>query len=254
MMNDDDMQTKNQELGDINAMIPRRVALYSEEARRFYWVIVAFIGSGILWFGYYSYYSVEQMRQKESLRIGGHDVLGEVVAKGTSRSGVFIDYTFNVNGVGYHGAVLLPNDRRIDPNVGQSIAIRYLPSDPSVSHPSGWERSGEWDLVPNLFMLFFIGLGAKGAVAIIRDKSLARKGWVVEGKVTSCVPKGRRFSVDYKFRTEDGSLMEGTNDYSDEYEVGACIFIIYLRKYPTRNKNYPLDSYRAVSPHDVNGG
>lgn len=228
---------------DLNSALPRRVRLYSDEAKRLYWFVVFLLGLATIWFAYYCHYAFKESQQREALHSEGRDVLGEVSAKDQSRSGVFVHYLFKVDGIVYQGNAELPTDRHVEANVGQPLRIRYLPSEPSVSHPSEWDWSAEWDIALDLIVLFFILIGVRGAVMLYRERELARKGWVVEGKVTSCVPKGRRFSVYYEFRTDDNTLMEGSNDYWDDCEVGSRILVIYSRDNPKRNDCYPLSAY-----------
>lgn len=242
----DNNQTRNPTTEELNAALPRKVRLYSDDARRLYWFVVFLLGSATIWFAYYCHHAFMQSKQREALHSEGREVLGEVTGKNQNRSGVFVHYLYEVGGIAYKGEAELPINRHVDASVDQPIRILYLPSEPSVSHPSGWNWSAEWDIVPNIIVLVFAGIGVIGAVMLYRDRALARKGWVVEGRVKSCVPSGRRFSVYYEFHTGDKDLMEGSNDYWDECEINSPIFIIYLRSNPKRNDCYPLASYRAV--------
>ena len=71
-------------------------------------------------------------------------------------------------------------------------------------------------------------------------------GWVTEGKVIACAPKGSRFRVDYEFYAGDHKEFDGADEYSDEYQSGSNIRVIYLLKNPKRNDTYPMSTYRAV--------
>jgi hypothetical protein len=243
-MDHDDSQTINPAIDELNAALPRKVRL-SDDARNLFWVAVSFIVVGAISLAVIYHIDAKQMRQREALRSEGRDAVGDVTAKGSSRGGVWVDYTFKVDGLAYEGTALLPR-RHIDASVGGQIPIRYLPSDPSVSHPSEWEWSTEWDIVPLLFMLFFPGMAAVVLVMIYRERELARKGWVVEGKVTGCTPNRTRFRVYYEFHTDTGALIEGSNAYADEYDYGSPILVIYLRANPARNGCYPVYYYRTV--------
>ena len=57
------------------------------------------------------------------------------------------------------------------------IAVRYLPSDPTVNHPADWEWSGLeiMDLIPEVFMLFFTSVGVIALVALFRNRRLGRQ-------------------------------------------------------------------------------
>jgi hypothetical protein len=240
-----DRQTRDQELNRLNASLPRKVWMSDNASPLFLWAVMLILG-GVIWFAVYYHFASEHIQQREILRREGRAALADVTAKGTSRSGVSIHYTFKVDGLPYQATAFLPDDRRIDPNVGAQIPIRYLPSDPSISHPSKWEWSAESDIVPDLFMIFFPGLGVTALVFLFREREFARKGWAVEGRVTGCTRRGPRFSVYYEFHTGTGSLIEGSNDsYPDEYEYDSRVPIIYMRNNPKRNSLYPPVYYHV---------
>ena len=127
------------------------------------------------------------------------------------------------------------------------ILIQYLASDPFVNHPSAWDWSMGSDIIPNLFMLLIPGAGAVGLGYLYRERRLARIGWVTEGTVVACAPKGSRFRVDYEFFDEDHVEFDGDTEESyDEYKTGSKIRVIYLRKNPKRNDAYPMSIYETV--------
>ena len=158
---------------------------------------------------------------------------------------MFIDYKFSVRNEAYRSTVELPSDRHIDSNVGETIDIRYLPSDPSVNYPDGWGMPIWGNLIPNLFLSMFPIMGVVGAAFLYRERRLARTGIVVDGKVTGCESNGTKFRVYYDFLTESNCTFEGVDNYSDEYEVDAKIRVIYLRSDPKRNDSYPMTSFRT---------
>ena len=152
IMDHDDNQTINPGVDELNATLPRKVRL-SDDARNLFGVAVSFIIVGAISLAVIYHIDAKQMRQREALRGEGRDAAGDVTAKGSSRGGVWVDYTFKVDGLAYKGTALLPR-RHIDANVGGQIPIRYLPSDPSVSHPSEWEWSGVGHRPPFFYALF----------------------------------------------------------------------------------------------------
>jgi hypothetical protein len=245
MMDHDDSQTRDRGVEELNAALPRKVRL-SDGGRNSFWGAVSLVVVEAILLAVGCQIDAKHMRQRGALRSEGRDAPGDVTAKGQSRSGVWVDYTFEVDGLAYQGYAVLPDDRRINPKVGGQIPVRYLPSDPSISHPSDWEWSAGWDIVPLIFMQLFPVLGAVMLVAFYRQRELARKGWVVEGKVTGCAPNGTKFRVYYEFHADTGALIEGSNEYADEYKYGSAIRIIYLRAKPARNDCYPVASYQTV--------
>jgi hypothetical protein len=183
------------------------------------------------------------MRHRNMLRSQGREVLGDVTSFHQDRDGVYVHYAFQADGKIYRDSAELPE--QMGKNIGEHMLLRYLPSDPSISHPSAWEWKQRGDIVPDILMLLFPLPGAAAAIALYRQRVLTRKGWIVEGKVTGCAPNGNRFTVYYEFRTLAGTLVEGSNAYSDECTCGSKILVIYLRHKPASNNPYPLGAYEV---------
>lgn len=232
-------------LGELNAAVPRKVRLYSNDAQRLFWVAAVFLGIGTIWGCVYFPHVAKEMSQWSVLHKGGSETVGKVRERTKSLHAIFIRYEFNVANEVFQNTVELPTDQPADSHVGDTILIRFLPSDPTINYPSTWGLPVWQDLTPNLFLLLFPILGCVGAVFLYRERHLARSGLVADGRVTGCEPNGRRFRVYYEFLTTDGQTFEGHNNYSDEYDIGSKILIIYLRNKPKRNDSYPMESYRA---------
>jgi len=238
---------------EINAAIPRRVRLDPDGGHTALVISLIVLGVGAAWFGALSYYEVQQARHRDALSRDGREAIARVTKLTDSRT-VYARYTFHYDHAECQGEAELddqhepkwPDGRTKYVRVGDQIPILFLPSDPSINHPSGWVWWSWWDLAPHLFMLFFSSLGAVGLGYLYRERRLARIGWVTEGKVIACAPKGSRFRVDYEFYAEDQKEFDGANEYSDEYESGSNIRVIYLRKNPKRNDTYPMSTYSTV--------
>jgi hypothetical protein len=241
----DDIRKSEAPLNDINAALPRRVRLYSDDARRLFWCVAIFLGVGAIWFCGYFPRVAREVSQWAVLQREGSETIGEIRERNKSLHAIFIRYKFSVGNEVYQNTVELPTNYHIDSSVGETISIRFLPSDPAVNYPSTWGFPVWRDFVPNLFMLLFPVLGCVGAVFLYRERHLARKGLVADGRVTGCEPNGRKFKVYYEFLTENDMTFEGVDNYSDEYDVGSKIPVIYLRKNPRRNDSYPMTSYRT---------
>jgi len=147
-----------------------------------------------------------------------------------------VEYSFAVNGVRYGGNARLPNC--LVRNKSDPIAIRFLPSDPSINHPDGWE----WSPIEGFYGVpyYAIGLGATiwGLAYSLRERKLVRWGKPAERTVTNCISKDRWYEVEYEFRAEDGEYASGTSDCAESYEAGQNIWIVYLPKRPGRNYAY----------------
>ena len=149
--------TKELSLPEINALIPRRVHMSSEQPRMLLFSLLAFLATGAIWFGFYSYYS-GHVQQREVLRRDSRELIAQITELPSGKGNTYVQYTFRVSRVWYSGEAKLP-DGPLKLAVGQPILIRYLPADPTTNHPAGWEWTLGWDIVPILFLLLLSGVG-----------------------------------------------------------------------------------------------
>jgi hypothetical protein len=236
-------------ISDLNAMIPRRVRLDPDGGYQALVFILIAIAFGGAWFAWLYHDDAQQWQRRGALRREGREAIAQITkVSGRTR---YAHYTFHLGDADYQGEAKLDNqtgpkfpDGRIQyARANQQIPILFLPSDPSVNYPSGWAWWSLWDLAPHLFMLFFSSLGVLGLGNVYRERILASSGWVTEGTVIACAPKGSRFRVDYEFYNEDRQQFDGANEYSDECDTGSKIRVIYLRKNPKKNDTYPMASF-----------
>ena len=246
--------TRELTVAQINATIPRKVRLTADGYESLHIILIVLGIGAILCGGTFYYYFFHQARQREALHRDGREAMGTItkIYSPGRHSGTLVAYTFRVDGLDYHDSIQLDDEPQAPDGpyleVGEPIRIQYLPSNPWVNHPSGWAWWNWWDNgFPQLFLLLFPGMGVVGAVNLYRERHLARVGWVTEGKVIACAPKGSRFRVDYVFSSEDHEEFDGdTEDSFDEYQTDSKIRVIYLRKNPKRNDAYPLSVFETV--------
>jgi hypothetical protein len=253
-VSDDQIQsTRELSVHEINAMIPRKVRLDPDGGYVAVAIVLLLLGVGVVWFGGLAYYLVQQSRHRETLNRDGREVMAKVTELTNGRT-IYARYTFRFGDADYEGEAKLddqhaprwPDGRTKYIREGDQITILFLPSDPSINYPSGWAWWSWWDVPPHLFALLFFGMGVLMLGYMFRERRLASIGWVTEGRVIACAPKGSRFRVDYEFYTEDQALFDGANENSDEYKSGSSIRVIYLRKNPKRHDTYPLTTFHAL--------
>jgi hypothetical protein len=233
-------------LDQINAAIPRRV-YPSADTRK---VVVIFLGMALLGFaalGAQTYSLVRDKDLSQALQRDGRETIAtvtQVLSGHTTR----VYYTFGIGGGStFRGKAKIPEGLYWHSGNGGRLPVLFLPRDPSINHPIGWAWWTWWDLTPYAFTLFFSGVSSAILVLAYRRRSLARLGWVTEGKVIACAPQRTKFRVDYQFSTEDGQLFDGAHEYSpDEYLYGAKVRIVYVRHNPKRNDMYPLVEFAPV--------
>jgi hypothetical protein len=226
---------------------PRKVEMYSTDAKYLISVAFIFIVVGAIICGWYIFDYLDQTRQRAALRIDGREAIGEVIRLTHERGGgSYVRYTFDVSGIEYSGKARISNDIGITLHESGTIIIRFLPSDPTTNHPYAWEWSVLMGLDSFVFGLIFMSFGSIQLIKLLRERRLAREGVAVLGVVKSCMRKNRKLWVEYEFHTEDGACMKGSSGSTDQYEAGTSIWILYLPKNHQRNHIYPLSNYRVV--------
>lgn len=227
--------------------LPRKAKIYSTDGRYALAVAVITILGPALLLGQYCFNDIKQMRQRAVLRSNSCEAVGEVTSLVTERGGPDVArYTFSINGTTYSGEAMMPDYSGAVLARSSRILIRFLPSNPAVNHPSGWEWSPWMNLAHPLFSLFFITIGSFVMTLLWREWRLAREGKVVVAVVTSCTPNARRFQTYYEFRMADGERMNGRSDSKEPYEVGTGVWVLYLAGNPRTSQLYPLSMFKVI--------
>ena len=223
--------------------LPRKVTLNLDGDGRYLLIVVLiFFVGGSLWLGWKGYDDVQQFKERALLRSDGRIVVGDVTGFSYHRHGpTRVNYHFTFEGVTDSGSAEEPNaGPGTSLHKSDKILVRFLPSNPALNHPYAWEWSPAigWDWIA--FQVYFWLMGSFSLVVLLRDRTLARKGNVASGVVTSCIRKDRSFHTEYEFRTADGAAMKGKTDRKDEYEIGTTVWVLYLPQRPRRNDLYPV--------------
>jgi hypothetical protein len=193
-----------------------------------------------------------QIQYETELRSDGREAVGEITRYWSSGKGAnwHIGYSFSVDGVPYRGEARVPEN--LSSSLGISLkqygtlSILYLPANPSVNYPPGWDRSyGSYlfSLIPSLGMVI---IGIALLFTFSRDRQLIEEGAPSAGVITNFIRgKGRTGdAMCYEFRLDDGRIMSGSSQCDVVPEIGASICILYLPQNPQRNQRYPLRYYR----------
>ncbi|MGD0904755.1 MAG: hypothetical protein ABR924_17605 [Terracidiphilus sp.] len=222
-------------LFEINAKIPRKVHFDGFIAKFLCWaifaILVTVVGSTWILYG-----TLKNMHIRDILRQEGKLVYGEVTKTSVNHDDVYVRYKFYVDGVSYTGQAEIKTGV---PTLGHQISILYLPKDPHINQPSNWEWFSLWDVYPYILLFFIVVAAVTMIIVALRERTLARMGVVVEGRVTGCEPNRKLFKIYYEFATEDHVSIEGNSEGQDECDQGTIIPIIYLRNNPKRNSRYP---------------
>jgi hypothetical protein len=220
---------------ELAGQLPRTVTLKLDGDGRYLLIVVLiFFVGGSLWLGWKGYDDVQQFKEELCCE-ATVSVVGEVTGFSYHRHGpTSAKYQFTFDGATDSGSAEEPNAGPVTSlHKSDKILIRFLPCNPSINHPYAWE----WSLA---FQIFFWLMGSFALILLLRDRTLARKGNVASGIVTSCIHKDHFSHRECEFRTADGAPMKGHTDRKGGYETGATVWVLYLPQRPRRNDLYPV--------------
>lgn len=219
------------------------------------WGLLIFAMAWAAWFGVDA---ARRFQHRTELRSEGREITGEIKrfwSPGRSPNWK-IRYSFAVEGSSFGGKARVP--KQLENDIGKGISensplpIRYLPTDPSVNYPVGWEESSGSiiePLIAAIMFAVFLGMITLGLLLPFRFyRQLIREGVPAVGAVTKFSPRRGRTgpSICYEFRSDDGRTMSGTSAFNWVPEIGASVCILYLPQNPQKNQLYPLPYYRVA--------
>lgn len=193
-----------------------------------------------------SYGVITDLYTRQVLSQTGRTANADIKKSSANRGGELVTYSFSVDGLLYSGQAEMGAHDYSLPGDGNKILVRYLPNNPRVNQPAKWQWTSMWDLFPFLLLLSITAIGASVILKALRLRTLMRIGIVAAGRVTGCVPNKKLFTVYYDFAADDNTLIDGSCNLPDEYEVGTSFHVIFLRRNPKRNNCYPVSGFRVA--------
>ena len=158
----------------------------------------------------------------------------------------WVAYRFDANGVFVEGRAEIKIGRWRSLKTGESIPIRYLPSDPEINLIAGRQPSALPLFVPPVVGGLMVGVGLLMLASVNGQRRLLADGRAAPAIVTA-VHKHKSShgtthrSLKYSFRLLNGAIASGKSDApSKPPEVGGVICIVYDPDRPGRNRRYPF--------------
>ena len=192
--------------------------------------------------------AVRTSAQNELLRTQGQEANGEITRLWSRDRGRqhMVGYAFTANGVRVHGEAPVPSNRWAGLQKAGFVSVRYLPSNPAISHPAAWEEStNAW--FPLVVPAILVAGGAIMFWKLQRESQLAGEGVPAPGVVTRCFRVKNGWMVRYQFRLKDGKLAGGRDQTYTKLDAGAAVCVLYRADKPSRNGLYPGCIYRVVT-------
>jgi hypothetical protein len=154
-----------------------------------------------------------------------------------------VTYRFHYRDAVYSNSVNAPLSRWRELQVGQTLPIRFVPAQPTISHPVDWPPSRLPEWFPYLMTALVAGMGSMVAVQVARQMRLLAEGQTAPGRMTG-VRRTKTLSVLYEFETPDGATIKGRSPVSKRPEEGATLCVLYDPDRPRRNSLYPMQLVR----------
>ena len=123
---------------------------------------------------------------------------------------------------------------------GSSLPVRFLPSNPKVNHPTGWDDTPMPHWVPYLVS------GELAVVAVVLAMLLRKQvRLLTEGRPAPGIVTGHRRTrngtvIRYEFQLMNGATAKGRGQSRRPPAVGAPVCVLYDPENPRRNAPYPL--------------
>lgn len=189
--------------------------------------------------------TVGKARQMESLRGSAREASAEITQLWSPRhsSKYKVKYSFTVNGLVFRGEAQVPAQLTRSLEESSILRIQYLPADPAINYPTGWELSAASSLRWIIASVLWIVPAFVMLRALRSERQLISRGSPVTAVITQCSRRRTGFRVKYEFRTGDGDTTVGKGWYQSRPELGECIWVLYLPDNPRLNQPYPSLNY-----------
>jgi len=130
---------------------------------------------------------------------------------------------------------------------GESLPVRFLPSNPKVNHPSGWDDAPMPPWAPYLVFAAMVAVASVLAMLIRKQMQLLTEGRPAPGIVTGHRRTKDGTVIRYEFQLLNGATAKGRSQTRRPPAIGSPICVLYDPENPRRNAPYPLRLVRLTS-------
>jgi hypothetical protein len=157
-----------------------------------------------------------------------------------------VSYRFEAGTAIVTGTSRVPLRTRRTLHVGDTLPVRYVPADPSINHPVGWEMNVTPAWLSFLTVAILIGDAGLVAFVLWRQWYLLGEGRPAPGVVLKARRVGRRSTVRYEFRALNGAVMKGrcSSKWTAYPGEGSTVTVLYDPENPKHNAVYPFQLVR----------
>ena len=151
-----------------------------------------------------------------------------------------VSYQFTVQGREYVARKGVPPRIWQTLSAGSSLPVRFLPSNPKVNHPTGWNDTPTPTWVPYLVFGELAVVALILAMLLRRQMRLLTEGYPAPGIVTGHRRTRNGTVIRYEFQLMNGATAKGRGQSRRPPAIGSQICVLYDPENPRRNAPYPL--------------
>jgi hypothetical protein len=151
-----------------------------------------------------------------------------------------VSYRFTVQERAYVARKKVPQRIWQTLKVGSSLPVRFLPSNPKVNHPTGWDDTPMPPWAPYLVFAAMVAVASVLAMLLRKQMQLLTEGRPAPGTVTSHRRTKDGTIIRYEFQLLNGATAKGRGQTRRPPAIGSQICVLYDPENPRRNAPYPL--------------
>ena len=186
-------------------------------------------------------------RETAALRSEGQVAIAQI--KRVSTAGSLeprVIYVFTANGVQYTAESRMPKSLVKTLAHPGPLSVRYLPGNPAINHPVGWQPAPHSDLALLIAPTIAALLGLSLLIPLSVERRMAAHGKPALAIVKKCTRARSGYLVSYEFRPEGGPTINGRGWHQVQQEAGEGIWVLYLPSKPRKNLLYPLSYCKVI--------
>lgn len=207
-------------------------------------ILLALAAAGAVWAGSVG---VGQRQPNSALHKNGRETEGAITRLDVSNSlGSRVSYTFSAGGATYSGEARVPRELAHSLAGTKNLSILYLPANPAINHPAAWKPFRLLQLASIMAPVIAVVLGLLLFILLAIEHRMAAKGKPALAVVKKCALGKSGYLIQYQFRLDDETPIEGQGWCKGPQEFGNGIWVLYLSERPRRNLPYPLTYCRIL--------
>jgi hypothetical protein len=151
-----------------------------------------------------------------------------------------VSYRFTVQEREYAARKGVPSRIWQDLRAGSSLPVRFLPSNPKVNHPTGWDDTPMRPWVAYLVSGELVAIALVLAILLRKQVRLLTEGRPAPGIVTGHRRTRSGTVIRYEFALLNGATAKGRGQSRRPPAIGSQVCVLYDPENPRRNAPYPL--------------